>query len=347
MRHTSFKKNIPAFAALLEKINVSAVTQDVYAADYLQELLSHKEHYLHIYALTLDEVFTASDKLPGDVTLLDFGAGNGLLALFAKFCGVREVHASDMNAAFLLSAQQLSSILNIALDGWIMGNEDALLKHFTSSTPDIIIGTDVIEHIYDLDHFLTVLHTLNPVAYTAFTTASVAENPFKSARLKKLQRKDELEGSNALHSIDGNQYSGLPFLETRRKMIAARYPSMPFDIVTLHARNTRGLREDDIYKVVDEAKKAMQLTKPIKHPTNTCDPVTGSWTERLLSIDEYRELYDKHGYHLQVTNGFYNNFEHGFGTIIKSIMNGVIKLLGKRGIVIAPFICLTGIPKQS
>jgi 2-polyprenyl-3-methyl-5-hydroxy-6-metoxy-1,4-benzoquinol methylase len=335
-----FKNYIPAFSQLLTKVNSSTVSQNDYAKQYLDILLLHKEHYLNIYALVLEKAFAATNNT--HVALLDFGTGNGLFALFAKFCGVKEVFASDVSASFLEAAQQLSKQLDIAIDGWIIGDENTLTKHFSNKQLDIVAGTDVIEHVYDLDNLFTQLYLLNSNMITVFTTASVAENPFKSAVLKKLQLKDELEDSNAFQTADGHEFAGMSFLQVRKQIIQTKANHLSKEEIEKLAVNTRGLRKDAIEKAVDLYLEKNQLPVLIKHSTNTCDPITGSWTERLLSIDEYRQLYKNHSTTLLVHCGFYNSSEKGLKSYVAAMLNIIIHLLSNKGVVIAPFIVLEG-----
>ncbi len=333
---SNFQQHIPSFTKLLNNINVADISSNAYAGDYLQKILEHKIHFLHIYADALNKAFDAADCLPAKATLIDFGCGNGLLALFAKYCGVYEVHASDVNADFVMAAQQLSKQLNIALDGWIIGDENSLTKHFVQQKPDIIIGTDVIEHVYNLDRLFSIIQLLNPNMITVFTTASVAENPFKSKQIKKLQREDEYTGSNILHS--NHPFAGWPFLQVRKQFIKTAFPELPKDTILLLAKATRGLQQNDIKPAVDNyLQKKILPTLP--QNDNTCDPVTGSWTERLLTVTDYKKIYNQYGFQLSIYHGFYNSFEPGFAALIRKLANGFIKLWG---IKLAPFIVLVG-----
>ncbi len=338
----SFKENIPAFSKILLNIDASSITADAYAKQYLNVLLKHKTYYLHIYATVLDAAFADIQKSIDEVSLLDFGCGNGLLALFAKFSGVGFVAASDMNVPFLLSAQQLSKQLDLPLDQWIIGNENILPQAFQNKVLDIVIGTDVIEHIYNLDHFFAIISRLNNNMTTVFTTASVAENPIKSKQLQSLQRKDELFESNALHCNYQNDFAGLSFLMIRKKLIQQKYQQLDNETVESLARATRGLQENDIYIAVDDFIQHKKLPISIQHPTNTCDPITGSWTERLLTQKEYKELYHKFDFQLKISYGYFNEFESGFKCLFAKSLNLLLRLFRMQGKILSPFMILVG-----
>ena len=337
-----FNQHIASFSKLLSNVQVHTISTDAYAHQYLKDLLLHKTHYLHLYAMVLDKAFADNTSQSSTSSLLDFGCGNGLLALFAKYCGVQQVVASDVSASFLLAAQQLSKQLNIDLDGWIVGDENTVAKYFTNKKIDIVVGTDVIEHVYNLSSLFTVLQNLNTNLVTVFTTASIAENPFKSASLKALQKKDELVESNAFHTTYNEEFAGMSFLAIRKKIIETHLPSLPQNIISELAICTRGLQKLDIEKAVDNYVKTNQLPISMQHATNTCDPITGSFTERLLTIKEYQQLYLQHNFILSIYYGFYNQFEGGIKSKVAKFLNGIIKLSRNQAKLISPFMVLVG-----
>lgn len=339
-----FKNYIPDFIQLLQKVNTNAISNNAYAQEYLQILLNHKLHYLRIYATVLEKAFAARNNT--QVALLDFGTGNGLLALFAKFCGIEKVYASDINQDFLEAAQAFSKQLNLPIEGWILGNEKSLATYFNNQSLDIVIGTDVIEHVYNLDELFNTFNQINKSIITVFTTASVAENPIKSRQLKKLQLRDELEDSNAFQATNDNKYAGMSFLEIRKKIINAIAPNLEETLLLQLAQKTRGLNKTDIEQAIINYLNNKIEPLLINHPTNTCDPITGSWTERLLTLKEYEEIHLRHDKTLLVHNGFYNSSEKGVKSLLASVFNTIIKLLGSVGIMISPFIILEGLPKK-
>ena len=113
------------------------------------------------------------------------------------------------------------------------------------------------------------------------------------------------------------------------------------------ATRTRGLKKDDIELVVENYLNKNQLPEILNHPTNTCDPITGSWTERLLSIKEYKALFDKENFSIEIKKGFYNQWQKGIKNLVAKILNRCILILGKKGIVISPFIFLQIKPKTN
>jgi hypothetical protein len=312
-----FWQHIPEFANLLQKVEPTAIP-DVYARQYLQHLLQHKHYYLNIYATCLQEAEISTDTI-----LLDFGCGNAVLAMFAHFCGVEKVFAADSNSAFVLAAQTVAAQLEMNLSGWIIGNENALTKHFTQQMPDVLIAVDVIEHIYHIPRFLANLHAFNPKMLLLFTTASVYENPFIRYQLKQLQLADEYKGSNPIHS--SGSYAGLPFFEIRKKLLQNAFPHIAPETLLQLAHQSRGLAEADILKLANGS-----LSFQPSADTNTCDPITGSYTERLLPIANWKQLFAAAGYRIQLKKGFYNTYRKGIKSLISSCLNKILSFTGFR-----------------
>jgi 2-polyprenyl-3-methyl-5-hydroxy-6-metoxy-1,4-benzoquinol methylase len=90
--------------------------------------------------------------------LVDYGAGNGLLGIFAKYCGFKKVYVNDISAIFIEASKQLAKVLDISIDGFIEGDCDKVLE-FTKENDkvDAVVGTDVIEHVYRLYTFSVAL----------------------------------------------------------------------------------------------------------------------------------------------------------------------------------------------
>lgn len=345
MLNRSCKTMIASFAGLLDTIKAGSLHSSPYSKRYLHHLLQHKYYYLAIYAHVLDHALMKSGRKINELTLLDFGAGNGLLGMFARHCGFKRVILCDISRNFVEASRMLAAELNITIDAFITGEIETVKNELTFMIPDIIAGTDVIEHIYDLDDFFAEIKTMNPGMITVLTTASNPDNYFKVKQLKKMQVKDELEGGHPSDFALAGEESHLPYLEIRKNIIRENFPGWAGmeKMVVEFAKATRGLRREDIiervqYFIDDRAVPAVD-----PHDTNTCHPETGSWSERILPIKYYRSLYNRYGFELQVKSGFYNSFEPGLKSRIRLFMNLLVKIMGKKT---APFITLIGFPHK-
>ncbi|MBU3713793.1 MAG: class I SAM-dependent methyltransferase [Ferruginibacter sp.] len=338
----SFKNHIASFQSLLLSKEYSALQVHPYCKRYLQYLCDHSSYFLSIYAEVLEKVKSHSEKDWKQLCLVDYGAGNGLLGIFAKYCGVGKVFINDISSEFIDAAVYLSEVLGVQIDGFIEGDISNVSSYSNQHKIDAIIGTDVIEHIYNLDAFFFSVKEINPEMITVFTTASNPDNWFKLRKIRKLQLKDEFEGGNPEDSILFGSDSHESFLEMRKKIISENAPHLSNDEVLKLAKLTRGSNLNDIRKAILNYVHESSLPKEITHPTNTCNPISGSWTERILTIKEYQQMYNQNGFQIHLYNGFYDTDKNGVKNIINSIMNISIRIFGR---ATAPYITLVGYRK--
>ena len=77
------------------------------------------------------------------------------------------------------------------------------------------------------------------------------------------------------------------------------------------------------------------IQPPYPYP-NTCDPATGSWTERILTLEKYQEIATPR--HVTLLNGFYNCHKKGLKGLAARLLNRLLRLPKTRWL--APFIIL-------
>ena len=221
-----------SFIDKLNVVNAQAIPGN-YCRTYLQHLLLHIEYYLEIYEQLFEIVQTKCTRDKSEISIVDYGSGNGLLGLYALHYGFKKVVLIDSDRNFVQASAFLSQQLRMPCD-IIEGDVNELL-----SIPaiDAIVGTDVIEHIYNLDEMMGVVKKLNPYMVTVFTTASNPANYLKIRELMRLQLKDELEGN----SESDPEYNHPPFLEIRRSIIRSALPDVDKLVIDQLAENTRGM----------------------------------------------------------------------------------------------------------
>jgi hypothetical protein len=335
----SFKKYIPLFEEKLRSLDVQSLTMAPYCERYLNHLLQNSKYYLSIYAEVLEKVKQASNIPVIDVCLLDYGAGNGLLGLFAKFCGFGKVMINDIDEPFLNASKILSSALNIDIHQFILGDLNVIKQQPIPQKVDALVATDLIEHIYDLDEFVAAMKSLNPELISVFTTGSNPENYFKVRQLMKLQIRDEFIGGDADDALLFGHEAHESYLKIRENIIRNIEPELDENIILTLAKLTRGKNKKDIITAVKKYQSKKELPVLIAHPTNTCHPETGSWTERLMPISTYKSIFLHHQFGLHISAGFYNQYQFGIKGICLAFLN---KIIGIFGLKLAPFIFLTG-----
>lgn len=286
-----------SLASALSELNPKKIELPRNSRVALKRTLDAAEYYLDIYRKCLDRILEMCGMSPDEITIVDYGGGHGLLSIFAKKLDFRNVIYVDNNADSLASVRALSGILGAAPDVMLQGDASVLRDWCRENgvVPNALLAMDVIEHIYVLDDFFGRLNEISPKMKMIFTTASTPFNSRVIRRLRKAMQADEL-GTVAKKG----------FWQLRRDYIKKIQPEMSDRELDYWADNTRGLIYSDVERAVESQSPNLLLD-----PDNTCDPATGSWTERILPIDDYRQLLIPYGLKLTVLPGRYNEHRRG------------------------------------
>jgi hypothetical protein len=120
-------------------------------------------------------------------------------------------------------------------------------------------------------------------------------------------------------------------------MISAYAPNLRSEQVEHLSHATRGLVKSDIEKCVDEFRQHGSVTYHPDHPTNTCDPYTGNWCEHLMSTRWLQQVLEDEGFSVEILAGYYPLWGSFPKKGVKFLLNVAIRLLGRRGMFIAPY----------
>lgn len=305
-------------AATLKSLDYGALPLSDYSRSYILRMLPSIDYYIDIYRRCLHRMLATTAKAPAALTMVDYGGGHGFLSLAAKRCGVGRVVYVDVNPQAAEAVKVISAAVGEGPDVVLTGDSVALRRWCADNAvrPDLLLGMDVIEHIYRLEDFFADLHAVNPAMPMLFTTGSTPYNPWVKRRLHRVMKKDEEL-----------------FCSQRRDFIMEHFPTMIYPIVAYWAENTRGLVYDDVVKAVKTNSPSV-----LNDSYNTCDPATGSWTERILPIDDYRRLLAPYDIHLRVHKGFYNVHRSGAKGLASRLLNLLLNLPLTNWL--APFIVL-------
>ncbi|MBT8384618.1 MAG: hypothetical protein KJO83_02785, partial [Bacteroidia bacterium] len=101
-------------------------------------------------------------------------------------------------------------------------------------------------------------------------------------------------------------------------------------------KRTRGLRENDIEILVRDYLKTGQIFYEIHHPTNTCDPYTGNWTEHLIDLKQLKSIIIKKNLLFDVSNSYYGYSTNKIWNVPKFLINQLLKIVGKRHLFFSP-----------
>ncbi len=308
----------------LKQIDYTQLGISDYSRDYIARLLPRLDYYFEIYRHMLDEMLAALDRPAESLTLVDYGGGHGFFSLYMKERGVGRVVYVDYNPAAVQTVQAVSRATGLQPDVVLQGDAATLRRRCEEQSlmPDGLIGLDVIEHIYTLDDFFGDLYAAAPSLSMLFTTASNPYNHRLVNRLRRAMRDDELGTA------------GCPgFWQQRRQYIAGHFPDFGDKDLDYWATHTRGLVYADVERAVRSHSPNL-----LRDPYNTCDPATGSWTERILSLEEYRGLVQPYNSDLYLTNGFYDAGVGKSGRALRRLLNRLLR--NPICTALAPFIVL-------
>lgn len=296
-----------------------------YSRRYILRMLPVLDYYLDIYHRCLKQMIRALRKEPSDITMVDYGGGHGFLSLTAKELGIGRVIYIDINPQAVETVQALSKELSDGPDNVLLGDA-VVLKQWCADnrvTPDVLLGMDVIEHIYRLEDFFADIYAMNPDIFMLFTTGSTPYNPWVVKRLHRIMQADELG------------HNGQPgYFQLRKEYIRKHYPKMKDLEADIWATDTRGLTYTDILTAIDTHTPNRNIDA-----YNTCDPATGNWTERILHVIEYQQLVKPYNAFVRIRPGYYNTHRKGFKGIASWLFNILLHFPILRRL--APFIILS------
>ena len=279
-----------------------------------------------------------------EVVLVDYGGGVGDLSLLAREAGVGTVVYTDIYDLMCRDARRIARSLGLEADHYVAGDINVLLSFVQEKecSCHAMVSYDVLEHMYDVEEFLLKIPGLSS-GHLVLAMASGAnpKNPLIARRLKRLQHKMEFIGTARKEGEDPRD-TPLAYRPLRRALIAERAGGLRPEEIDLLASRTRGMRISDIEKAL-EAYKASRTLPPVpEHPTNTCDPFTGNWCERLLDPRAVAGKLRERGFSARVLPGYYGS--HGGGSRGKRVArlgaNVAIRALGVQGLAVAPFYCV-------
>jgi hypothetical protein len=277
------------------------------------------------------------------VTFCDYGAGSGVLGMLAQEAGVGTVVYNDIYDVSCRDAELVARQIGCRADWYVQGDVDDLIAFTNARGLELTaIGSyDVIEHIYDTVHFLARLPRLvsdtvamasganpfNPI--TRWRLARIHEH-FENEDRKPREGQKERDTTRSHHAI-------------RREIIARTGVALSNEDLAQLALRTRGLRRDDIERAVGRFVETGQLPRP-SHPTNTCDPYTGNWQERLMNPFALAEALRLGGCSdARVIAGYWGcRTSHPFRRSVKRAVNLAIRSAGPLGLVAAPFYLVWG-----
>lgn len=331
------------FIALIEKLRVDDLAISDYNKIYLKKHLESIVYSANLAWQILELGLNKSDKTIEKLSVVEIGGGTGLISLLAKWVGFGKVIYSDTYEQSCKDFEIISNALKINIDDIVCGSSDEISKKYKNRI-DLIVSRDVIEHIYNPELFFKQCAENFRNAILVHNTSANVYNIFKKKYFKKIHQLDEWEGnSNQFKPGDSVE----SFYKMRLDFITKNFPNLSVSRKEVLAAITRGKVFSDIKKDVENYLITEKLPPLPAHPTNTCDPSNGNWTEHLLSFEQYESFVSEYDYKTQWHFAPYDEWRNkGLKRIALKILNLFIKNSGKMAKLISPAIVMVSAPKN-
>jgi 2-polyprenyl-3-methyl-5-hydroxy-6-metoxy-1,4-benzoquinol methylase len=280
--------------------------------------MQNSAHILH-------QSISKTGKAVNEINIVDYGAGLGTLYMLAGMMNFKRIVYNDYLPNWKDTAESICKSLKIPITAYITGDIEDVLKYADDAgfKYDIVASRNVIEHIYSLPNFYTLLYKHNPKAVIFSTTTANYHNPAMRFKHYLLHKK-----------VENNIYK-----DQRKKAIEKEWPSVsPVQLNDLIIK-TRGKGQNDFIKAIQQYKKN-EPVEPVEFlRTNTCDCYSGSWHEHLLTRDEYRQIITGSGYKFEYTAGYWDtHYKSPVMNILGKTLNKIIGVWGTKAFPLSPFV---------
>jgi hypothetical protein len=335
---TNLAKAQERLFAKLSGLDVSSLKISQSSKKYLKSKIGEAKNMLGLYGRLLYLAMRQSDVLPEDFVLVDYGGGNGLISFLALELGVGTVIYNDIFDVSCRDAAIVAKALDLKISSIVSGDVDQLIEYLNSNSIKInaVVSYDVIEHIYDVKSHFEQLYSINSQGFAViYASGANAANPRYVRHIKKAQL--EVEYKDREKTPDAKERDCLQsYLAARRDIIKAHAPALDPKQVEKLALATRGLIKSDIESCVDEFVACGSMSYKPNHPTNTCDPFTGNWCEHLMDLGWLESAVRQSGFDVKIMPGFYGLAGSPAKGAAKLLLNGLIRLAGKKAMFVAP-----------
>ena len=281
-------------------------------------------------AKLLYQSISLTGKSPEQVVIMDYGAGVGTLYTLAKMIGCQKVIYNDHLPEWKESAQLIAEAIGVRVDHYIVGDIGPTLDELKEKNIrcDIITSRNVIEHIYQLDHFYATVNQAQPQALVYCSTTANYKNP--ASRWKHQRWHEKWEPGYA---------------SQRKSIILEKAPDLKEKDLQELVIRTRGLAKPQIIERVTSFQQNGKYPEQNPCGSNTCDPSNGVWAEHMISFDEYRKMIGEGRYAISFAPGFWDtHYSNPVMNVVGQVFNLFIDLSSAAGLIVAPFIYVIAKP---
>lgn len=321
----------------LKQIRINELQISDYNKRYLKDYIDHYPFYISIYTQLLLHALGELKRPAQESMMVDYGGGCGLLSFLAKEVGFKTLVYNDIYDVSVEDVAVISGAFGISIEHRVHGDAEELKNylHTHGLLPDLICSMDVLEHIYSPENWLRTISSFTHNFSIVFMTSANGNNPLIKRRLQMIQFRDEYKGNQKEWGWKERDVT-MPFLKAREEIIRNYASGLDSDTLHLFAERTRGLIKKDIEQKLDEYLKNGKLPDSLDHPTNTCDPYTGNWSENLLSPKYLKQMVESFGMEFEIRNSYYSYSAKRILNALKGIINLVIRLSPRNSLLISP-----------
>ena len=325
----------------IEKLAISDYIKN-YATKHIESIEHTLQMYTYLFYLALNEHPIATKE----IVLVDYGGGTGILSFYAAELGFSKVIYNDVYDVCCRDAAVLANALGYEIE-IVEGGINELIHFCKTGKIDchLVVSSEVIEHVYDVEDLLEKIYKLGEEVpmRVVLETAANSQNPMINRRLMKAQQEVDRKDRKMIYGK--KQQDSLEAYSTIRLALLESFAEGKLSSKELEklASLTRGKVKVEIEQAAKKYLETGQLPIVIPHPTNTCDPITGNWCEKLMNPYELNKILIKYGFETKVIKGFYGNNKRSLSMkVVKALFNISIGLWGSKGVHMAPYYVLWG-----
>ncbi len=338
----SIEKTAGSLLHDISSVHLAEAGISAYNQRYIGQYIADVTTSVQTFSFLLSKALSGRDSVPDPFVFVDFGGGSGIVSFLAKALGIEKVIYVDIYDVSCRDAAFLGERLGLKPDVILCGGMHELMQYLDHSQTRVnaFCSFDAIEHIYDIREFFRHVGQVpgNDLRMLLTSGANI-RNPRIRRRLMKAQKAAEYK-DRATEWGQKERDTVRSFLDIRREMICSAAPELSGKETERLARLTRGLNRDDIEACVREYIEKGDIVYRPAHPTNTCDPYTGNWSERLMDQSMLKRWLREEGFQVKVQSGYYGESGRGWMLAAKTLANRLISLSGSWGIFLAPFYIL-------
>ena len=318
--------------ALMQTINVETLGLSEHGVLYFVG-----SHYKRLFfsiqtsAHLLYNSIKLSKKKVEDVVIMDYGAGIGSLYILAKMIGCKKVIYNDILEEWKQNALLIAEAIHQDVDEYIVGNIDETLVVLEKKgiLCDIITSRNVIEHIYRLDAFYSIINQYQPKAIVYSSTTANYYNPAMNLQ-------------HVLHHTKTEKV----YLQMRIDFIKKNFSQLSQENISKLATSTRGYEKSELITAINEFIKSGKLPSKNYHYTNTCNMDYGVWAENLLPFSLHKAMVEVSGRECIIQSGFWDtHYTKPWKNKMGNLFNTIIAFNKPIGFLLAPFIYIIALPK--